>query len=302
MYFIFMNEKIKLPVAVVVTAVVVGCSVAVWQVSEWQPVVNTFMRQLVFTQKRITPKTQPAPSSDTGTSTLILTKEALVSGSWGQEGPYGLQISFHPDGTYEERAAGETGQVPVSGVFEIQNNAVTLTPQKYGGEPFDVAKKKYGMNVYEVPVRTLTIGMSNSSLLFTTYLENKGMIEFWDRSTNVPAGVKREYKSYILETITSQAKPKSTAVLKSAANSYAQTYRFVDCDPTCEKGADYRLSEVFSRVVARTQFTESLNGVDDYWYVAQVVVPWYSIVKINNKDSEMPLTFVGWIHGSELVE
>lgn len=271
-----MSQTSKIVLAVIITAILVGGGVYFWQSNKTQQAVQNMAK-------------------------TTLTKEYLISSEWGQEGgQYGKQIKFNADGTFDEHLAAETGDLPTSGSFEVKNNAVVLKVEKYAGLPFAEAKEKYKGNAIYIPDRTLTLKRSDSSLFFTDYLVNDGHIAYWNRSSKVPEGQERQYESYVLITTKKVLKPKINATLKSSPYATSANYSFNSCDPTCETGPAHNLSEIYEGVVARTQFKETLNGIEDYWYLAQITVPWYSIAKLNNEIITSMFLSLAWIHGSEL--
>lgn len=266
-----MNQTWKTTIAIVMTAIVVGGGVYFWQ------------------------SNQPEET---------LTREYLVSNEWGQEGSFGMQIKFNTDGTFDEHLAAETGDLPVSGVFEVKNNRVSLKVEKYADKTFDEAKKIYGSNAVYIPERTLTLEKSDSSLFFTHFLANNGRIAYWNRSSKVPEGDRREFESYILTTTQKDLKPKINAIAKERPIFYPKhpnydgfDYSFNSCDPTCETGTTHALSEIYKGIIAKTQFKDTINGTEDYWYLAQITVPWYSVAKLRG---EITTVSTAWIHGSEL--
>lgn len=268
-----MSQTNKIITAVVITAIVIGGGVYFWQ------------------------NRQPQQTAQEESS-VILTKEYLVSSEWGPEaGPYGMHIKFNADGTFNEQFAGETGDLPVSGSFQIKNNSVTLKVEKYAGKTFEEAQKTHGSNAVYISDRTLTLEKSDSSLYFIDYLANDGRIAYWNRSSKVPEDKERQYESYILITVQKNLKPKINAALKFRPYTTSANYSFNDCDPTCETGSAHKLSEIYKGILARTQFKGTLNGAEDYWYLAQVDVPWYSVAKLNK---EIATVSLAWIHGSEL--
>jgi len=267
-----MSQTFKIITTAIITAIVVGSGVYYWQRIDVQ-------------------------SPEQVAEVTTLTKEYLVSGKWGQEGPYGMQIKFNADGTFNEHLAAETGDLPVSGSFEVEDNGVSLRVEKYADLPYDEAEEKFGLNAVYMPDRTLTLEESDSSLFFTHYLENKGHIAYWNKLSEVPGGEAREFESNILITTQQDLEPKVDATFRSRPHLISSTYSFNSCDPTCETGPDHELSEIYNRVLARTQFKDELNGVEDYWYLAQVTVPWYSVAKLNNESLRVS---IAWLHGSEL--
>lgn len=228
---------------------------------------------------------------------LSFTQDYLVSSQWGQEEAYGMQIKFHSDGTFDEHFAAETGDLPVSGSFEIIDNKLILNVETYGGATLDVAKEKYGNNVGYIPDRTLLLRKSNSSLLYTDYLEHNGRIVYWNRSYKVPEGEQRQYESYNLIITHKNLKPKIDAKVKANPYPSSSNYSFIGCDPSCETGPEHSLSEIYTGVIARTNFMDELHGAENYWYLVNITLPMYSIAKLNN---EISIMRYGWIHGSEL--
>lgn len=287
-----MSQTIKIIITTISTAIVVGSGVYLWQINQSK---QTAQEEPVETTSQ---------QSEEQTVIITLTKEYLVSNEWGQEGSYGMQIKFNSDGTFDEHLAAETGDLPVSGKFEIKNNRVLLEVDTYAGVSFEEAKETYGSNAVYVPDRTLTLEKSDSSLFFTHFLANDGRIAYWNRSSKVPEGETRRYESYIVITNKSDLKPKTNAKAKKEPVFYPEypnydgfDYSFNSCDPTCETGPVHNLSEIYKGVLGRTQFKDEVNGVEDYWYLVQITVPWYSIAKLGDKSTIVSLA---WIHGSDL--
>mgnify|MGYP001580114985 CR=1 FL=1 len=271
-----MSQTWKITVAVIITAVVVGGVVYFWQANEL---------------------TENWENNDS----VVLTKEYLVSNGWGQEGRYGSWIKFYTDGTFDEGLAAETGDLPTSGSFIIKNNSVMLKTEKYIGLPFNEAKEKYGENAIYVPDQVLTLREFDNSLFFTHYLERNGIIRYWNRSSKVSEGSERMFDSYILITTQKDLKPKINSTVRSRPYDGSASYSFNSCDPTCETGAPHTLAEVYEGVLARTRFKGSVNGVEDYWYLVNIELPYYSVAKINNEIVNQAMdSLLAWIHGSEL--
>ncbi len=155
------------------------------------------------------------------------------------------------------------------------------------------------MPVTPVPDRTLTLERSDSSLQFTHYLANDGHIAFWNLSSKIPEGSKREYESYILLTTQKNLKPKLNAKVRPGLyeSSPGYTFDLDSCHPDCENKKFHPLEEVYGGVLARTQFKENINGSEDYWYLVKIDVPIYSTAKLYNRDVNISFA---WIHGSEL--
>lgn len=271
-----MRQTWKIVVAVIITAVVVGGGVYFWQTNE-----------LIL---RLENNERPT-----------LMKEYLASSKWGQEEQYGSWIKFYVDGTFNEGLAAETGDLPTSGSFIIQNNNVILKTEKYAGLSFNEAKKKYGTNAIYIPDKILTLRESDNSLFFTHYLADNGIIRYWNKSSRIPESSERIYKWYILVTTQQSLKPKINATVRSHPYDGSASYSFNSCDPTCETGAPHTLTEVYKGVLARTQFKDNVNGVEDYWYLVNIELPYYSVAKLFNDIVSDATDFqLAWIHGSEL--
>lgn len=272
-----MSQTWKIIVAVVITAVVVGGGVYLWQADG------------------LTVKIEKNNDS------ALLTKEYLVSSYWGQEGPYGAGIKFNTDGTFKEGFAGETGDLPTSGSFTIKNNFVILKTEKYAGVSFNEAKEKYGDNAIYIPERMLTLYKSDNSLLFTHFLVDNGRIAYWNKSSKVPEDSKRIFASYIVTTIQKNLKPKINTTVKNYPHANSAAYRFFSCEFDSECGTPYALAAVYKGVIARTKFKDNTNGIEDYWYLVNIEVPWYSEIKLNNERATNLVDYkFAWIHGSEL--
>lgn len=289
-----MSQTYKIVIAIIITALVVGGGVYFWQTNQYK---QNLPKEPVVTDSQ--PQKQ--------TAEVTLTKEYLASSTWGQEGLYGMTIKFNSNGTFDEGYAGETGDPGRSGQFKIQDYSVLLKVETYGGLSFEEAKETY--DVSYVPDRTLTLEKSDSSILFTHFLENNGRIAYWNRSSKVPEGEARRYESYIVIATQPDLKPKINAVAKAEPIFYPEfpnydgfDYSFMSagCDPTCDEPGEkvHDLSEVYKGIVARTQFKDELNGVPDYWYLAKINVPWYSVVKLSGKKTAT--VSLAWIHGSQM--
>lgn len=272
-----MKQTWKIIIAVVITTVVVGGGVYFWQTNKL--IVDT----------------------ETNGDALFLTKEYLISSKWGQEGQYGSWIKFYANGIFDEGLAAETGDLPTSGSFIIKNNSVILKTEKYAGLPFNEAKEKYSTNAIYIPDQILTLRKFDNSLFFTHYLENNGRIRYWNKSSKVSEGSKRIFDSYILTTTQKDLKPKINTTAKYLPYNGSVSYSFNSCDPTCETGAPHTLLEVYKGVLARTQFKDNFNGIEDYWYLVNIELPWYSVAQINNEIVKQAMdSSLAWIHGSEL--
>lgn len=287
-----MSQTAKIIITIIATATVVGSGVYFWQTNQSK---QTVQEESVETNSQ---------QSEEQTVETTLTKEYLITSEWGQENSYGMQIEFNSDGTFDEYAAGETGDLSVSGKFEIKKNSVLLKVDTYAGVSFEEAKKIYESKATYIPDRTLALEKSDSSLFFTHFLANDGRIAYWNRSSKIPDGETRRYESYIVITTHPDLKPKINAKAKDTPVFYPEypnydgfDYSFSSCDPTCETGLEHNLSEVYKGILAKTQFKDELNGVEDYWYLAQITVPWYSAAILRKQITHVSLA---WIHGSEL--
>lgn len=216
-----------------------------------------------------------------------------AAGEWGQKEPWGMQLKLNADGTFEESFAGESDAYGISGSYEVTETGVNLKVEKYLDLSFEEAHEKY--NVSFVEDKTLTLEKSTTSVFFTDYLAENGKIHYWNRLSKLPEGEKRELENYIVVSTQSDLKPKAYATAKRAP--VGGVYTFNDCMPSCEDGEEHIISEVYKRVLARTEFQEELNGALDYWYLVDIDVPWYSVAKLNGEYQRIT---TAWMHGSEL--
>lgn len=209
-----------------------------------------------------------------------LTKELLVSGDWGPEETLGAYIEFHEDGTYIDSFAGE-GDGPQEGTYEITGDEVALTRNEGGSW-------------------SLTLGEADDTLHYTRYLAIKDNPSYWDRSAPVPAGSERTVDTYPVIIVDSDAQLKPEATPKSKPSADAPVYEFRFCGGGCEEGDVESFAGSFTRVLARTETKEEVNGVEDYWYLVGVELNWYSGALIDGEPVDSFKISYAWMHGSEL--
>lgn len=256
----------KTLITIILTAALAGGGVFLWQ--------NKQLEEPVKTDPKVAESVNQELENE-----LTLSPEYLTQTDWGPEAStLGAYIEFETDGSFVSSFAGE-GDGPHPGTYSIENNKLILSYEN-GNE-----------SIY-------TLGSSTHSLYFTEYLAQNGVIRYWNLNSGVKPGEERFLNNFILLTLDSDLKPTESAIPKKAPqeNEY-YNYAFKEClEETCYEES---LESTFRSVIARTQYKKEINGVEDYWYLANVQLGWYSSAYYNNgKESEG--TNQAWIHGSEL--
>jgi len=265
-----MSQSYKILLSIIITAIVAGGGVFLWQ-SNQELVDEADNANQTFTEE--TEKIEE-------TEEQSLSMGYLSSTDWGPEaGGLGAYIEFESDGTYVQSFAGEGG-APEAGTYEIVGDEIVLT----------------GENNLE---QIFTLGEYSNSFYFTEYLAEDGVIKYWNQNSAVPEESIRHLDSYILIITNEDLQPNESAVAKQyprESSYYEYTFRF--CGEGCENGEVESLSGAYRGILARTQFTQEVNGVEDYWYLANVELGWYSAALVNG--NEVGKVSEVWIHGSEL--
>ncbi len=236
----------------------------------------------------------PKPEAPTEVQSFQITPEYLVGGEWGQENSgLGGFLIFKEDGTFESGFVGESDGITDSGPFTIEGNEVTLKTESYGGLSFEEAQKKWTGLIRQADEH-LTFGQAQDSFFLTDYLARNGRIVYWNQNAQIPEGSSRRYENYLLLTTRPEWELKTDAALKPIprANPNAYTYSFDD-----GMGGPQPFSDFYRGVAARSQFKETVNGVEDYWYLVRVDLGWYTLARLGDTPTDVSL---GWLHGSEL--
>ncbi len=236
----------------------------------------------------------PKPETLTEVQSFQITPEYLVGGEWGQENSrLGAYLIFKEDGTFESGFAGESDGITDSGPFTIEGNEVTLKTEQYSDLSLEEAQKIWPYLIQQAD-RHLTFGQAQDSFFSTDYLAQEGRIVYWNQNAEIPEGSARRYENYLLLTTRPEWELKTDAALKPIprANPNAYTYSFDD-----GMGGPQPFSDFYRGAVARTQFKETVNGVEDYWYLVHVDLGWYTLAWLGETSTHVSL---GWVHGSEL--
>ena len=259
-----MSKNYKILFAIIITAIVAGGGVFLWQSNQTSTDVAEEIEEI----------------GEEVLEQSSLSMEYLSSTDWGPEaGVLGAYIEFETDGTYVQSFAGEGGESE-PGTYELEEDAVILT----GGNGSE---------------QIFTFGEYSGSLYFTEYLATDGVIEYWNLKSSVPEASTRYFDSYILVTTKENLQPNESAVAKQypRESSYYE-YEFRFCGEGCENGEVESLRGAYIGILARTQFAQEVNEVEDYWYLANVELGWYSGALVSGQ--EVGKVSEVWIHGSEL--
>ncbi len=236
----------------------------------------------------------PKPEAPKEVQSFELAPEYLAAGKWGEEdSALGSHIVFNEDGTFVASFAGESDGITFSGPFTIEGNEITLKTELYSDLSLEEAQKTWS---YLTPKADdhLTFGKTQDSFFSTDYLAQEGRIVYWNQNAEIPEGSARRYENYLLLTTRPEWELKTDAALKPIprANPNAYTYSFDD-----GMGGPQPFSDFYRGVAARSQFKETVNGVEDYWYLVRVDLGWYTLARLGDTPTDVSL---GWLHGSEL--
>lgn len=232
----------------------------------------------------------------------IITKEMLVQNEWGAEnGGMGKWIEFLEDGTFNTINKEPTEYYKYSGDFRIEDNVLILDINYFNDEPIDETEFK-GVT----RTRIFTLEDTVLSLYLTHFLEEYKSLyrKYWNQGSTIPKGSTRILEGQIFDPVlipvSKTLRPSNDADIYTQPNANSGIMAFLgSCAPDCEDRLVYTAKDVVFKVIARTNFREKVNGVEDYWYYVDLESGWGTSLYVDGKDLEHGGQF-GWIHGSEI--